>query len=153
MKKQLLALVAVCSFSAFANDGGVTGIVVQDLEVSKGSISGENLGPIGPDQGVEASFSGENVRELMKLLPGDRSAGFEEYGKHFKSLTFAARGGYVSIHCGDAQFDYTNETYAPVTPNCTVSVYKYADLVSEDLVTDLFGDFNELSVPNSCEMN
>ena len=159
MKGPLLVLLATLSTAAFANDGGVVGLKVDDLnfqrEVYNTQTEKTTTTPItmGESEEITATFKG-NVGELMKWLPGQASV-TPEITKHYRQLTFAAKEGYVTINCFDANVDYNDKgkvVVTPKTPSCSVTLKKYTAPVEEEYITDLFGDFQDLSVPPRCQM-
>lgn len=153
MKKIGFVFALLFSVSAFANDGGVVGLTVKDLKIQKAEfVNGKTeLTPIKKGVDVKATFSGENVRELMKLLPGELSV-IPETSKHVRTLVLANNDGYVSIACSDATLSDDFKTWIQKAPTCEVAFSKYKSSLSDEEMTEMFGDFENLQVPHSCQM-
>ena len=161
MKFLALSLVTLLSAPAFANDGGVVGVLIKDLKIEQSERVTTNTEdqvirtPIDlkENQTIEVSFNGD-LSELFKYLPGQRSV-IKQTGRHIRALAFPAKEGSVSIVCEDADLSFSQKgkaIFTPKTPKCTISISKYAEPVADDLVTDLFGDFQELRVPRACRL-
>lgn len=162
MKKLMFAgAIALSSSVAFANDGGIVGIKVQDMKVEKTAyVSDQDKTERTPvelkdNEQIVASFKGNTaVRELMKYLPGVRSV-VKGTGQHIRSLAIAAKEGYVSITCEDAEVSFNQkgkESWNAKEPSCTVSISKYQTPVTDENVTDLFGDWQDFAVPRACKI-
>ncbi|NJM09935.1 MAG: hypothetical protein HC883_03330 [Bdellovibrionaceae bacterium] len=158
MKSVILALVTMFSLTALANDGGIVGVKVDDLKIDKVDNSGDQAIrtplDIEANESVDMTFKGESVRELMKWLPGGRAA-VPDYSKHMRSIAVAAKEGYLVIHCADADLKVNENggsTWTAKEPACTVSMNKYKYPVSDELLGDLFGDWQDLEVPLTCKM-
>lgn len=160
MRVQVLTAAVALLFSGMvhANDGGIVGVTVQDLEVNLTQREGESERrtaiPMSSAETVEATFHGGNVRELMKWLPGVRSV-VRGTGDHLRDLTIAAREGYVSISCSDAEVsidDNGKETWTPHEPKCRVTIKAFETPEEGDDFTQYFGDWDDLNVRNQCVM-
>jgi len=158
VKIMVLSLCSLFSLSALANDGGIVGVKVEDMKFEKVEIIADQAvrSPIElPDtDAIQITFRGGDVAELMKWLPGGRYVA-KDYSKHVRDIAIAAKEGYLIISCADADLDMDErgkEKWTMKEPSCSITFNKYSKPVDDEWITDLFGDWQDLQVPNACKM-
>ena len=124
MRSLFIALAAVFSMGAFANDGGVAYINVKGIDPTRTT----------DEYGVTqvAEFYGKDITKFMQILPPSFSvisSDFPQFGDNYKSLALVSNGNILMINCEAGEMQFPGDgtfTFVPYAqgPKCRITLQR-----------------------------
>lgn len=157
-----ILVLTLVSFVAFANDGGIAAIQVNQIKMRETAY--KNGQEVVVKKIVKPSFTitieGGEAKKLQKILPSESSVITamhpeiaKDYNESFKSLGIYSLSSKedssksITISCSDAEFSEDGSKVIKTGKTvCTI----YISATSDEWVTDSFGDMQSFE-PKSCK--